>query len=94
MFHHVLMFSIAIIGKGFDRNASTRVEQSDDLQIFGIHQFDQILHDDVDAVFVEIAVVAETEEVEFQALTLHHACARDIIDDNMAEIGLTSLGTQ
>ena len=88
------MFGVAVVGEGFDGDAATRVEQSDDLQIFGIHQLDQVFHDDVNAVLVEIAVVAEAEEVELQALALHHACARDVVDDNMSEIGLAGLGTQ
>ena len=34
--------------------------------VFRIHQGDEVFHDDVDAVFMEVAVVAEAEEIEFQ----------------------------
>ena len=94
LFHHVLMLGIAVIGEGLDRDAATGIKQADDLQIFWIHQLDQVLHNDVDAVLVEIAVVAETEEVEFQALALHHQRARDVINNKVSEVGLTRLGAQ
>ena len=38
------MFSVAVVGKGFDGNAATRIEQANDLYVFGIHQLDQVLH--------------------------------------------------
>ena len=63
--YHVLMLSIAIVGKGFDGDAATRIEQAYDLQILGIHQLDQVLHDDIHTVLMEVAVVTETEEIEF-----------------------------
>ena len=92
--HHVLMLAVAIVGKRLDADAATRVEQADDLKILGIHQLDQVLHDDVDTILVEIAVVAEAEQVQLQALALDHALARDIVDDDVTEVGLARLGTQ
>ena len=86
--HHVLMFVIAVVGEGYDGDAASRVEPPDDLQIFGLQQFDQVFHDDVDTVLVEIAVVAEAEEIEFETLAFHHECARNVVDDKMSEIGL------
>ena len=94
LFHHVLMFGIAVVGEGLDGDATTGIEQADDLQIFGVHQLNQVLHDDVDAVLVEVAVVAETEEVEFQALALHHQRAWDVVYNKVSKIGLTCLGAQ
>ena len=91
---HVLMLGIAIVGKGLDRDAATGIEQAYDFQIFGIHQLDQVLHDDVDTVLMEVPVITEAEEIEFQALALHHQGTRNIIDDDMSEVGLTSLGAQ
>ena len=43
---------------------------------------------------MEVAVVAEAEEVEFQALALHHQRARDVINNKVAKIRLTRLGAQ
>ena len=64
LLHQVLMIGVAVVGEGLDGDAATGVEQADDLQIFGIHQLDEVLHDDVDAVLMEVAVVTEAEEVE------------------------------
>ena len=94
LFHHVLMLGITIVGEGFDGDAATRIEQADDLQIFGIHQLDQILHNDVDTVLVEVAMVAEAEEIKLEALALHHQRSWDIINDNVSEIRLACLGAQ
>ena len=88
------MILVTVIGKGFYRYAAAWIEQSDYLQIFGIHQFHQIFHDDVHSILVKIAMVAEAEKVEFQALALHHSHARDVVDDDVTEIGLAGFGTQ
>ena len=92
--YHVLMLGITIVGKGLDGNAATGIEQADDLKIFGVHQLDQVLHDDVDTILVEVAVVAEAEEVEFQAFAFHHQRARDIINNKVSKVGLAGLGAQ
>ena len=94
LFHHILMFGIAVVGEGLDGNAATRIEQPDNLQILRIHQLDQVLHNDVHAVLVEVTVVAEAEEVELEALALHHQRARDIINNKVTEVGLTCLRAQ
>ena len=39
-------------------------------------------------------MVAETEQIQLQALALHHALARDVVDDDVAEVGLARLGAQ
>ena len=74
--------------------AATWSEQPDNFNITGLHQSDQIFHDDVDAVFMEITVIAETEQIQFQTFAFHHFLARNIIYDDMPEIRLTGLGTQ
>ena len=61
----------AIVGKGVDADAATRGEDARHLDIFGVHEADEVLHDDVDAVFVEIAMIAEAEEIKFQTLALY-----------------------
>ena len=88
------MLGVTVVGEGFDGDAATRIEHPNDLQILGIHQFDQVLHNHVDTVLVEVAMVAEAKEVELQALALHHQCARDVVDNKVAEIRLASLGAQ
>ena len=88
------MLSITIVGEGFDGDTAAGIEQADDLKILGIHQLDQIFHDDVDAVLVKVAMVAEAEEIELQALALNHQGTRDIVDNKVAEIGLSRFWAQ
>ena len=78
----------AVVGVGMDGDAATGREFAPDLDILRIHERDEILHDDVHAILVEIAVVAEREQVELQALALHHALIRHVVDVDRGEIGL------
>ena len=64
------------------------------LYIFRIHEADEVFHDNVDAVFMEVAMIAETEEIKFQALALHHTLARDIADAYLGEVGLPGDGAE
>ena len=91
---HILVSGIAVIGKRLDGDSPTGIEQADDFQILGIHQFDQVLHDDIHAIFMEVAVVAEAEEIKLEALALHHQGSGNIINDDVSEIRLTRLRTQ
>ena len=43
---------------------------------------------------MEIAVVAEAEQVEFQALALHHAFSGQVTDADFREVGLPRYGTE
>ena len=43
---------------------------------------------------MEVAVVAETAQIEFQAFALHHLDPRDVADDDVAEVGLSGHGAQ
>ena len=52
---------LAIVGVGIDADAATRREEAGYLYVFGLHQFDEILHDDVHAVFMKVAMVAKRE---------------------------------
>ena len=80
---------LAIVGIRPDADAATRSKDACYLYIFRVHQFDEILHDDVYAVFMEVAMVAETEEIKFQTLALYHLYVRNIADANLCEIWLT-----
>lgn len=43
---------------------AARGELAPDLDVLGVHQTDQIVHDDIHAVLVEISVVTEAEQVQ------------------------------
>ena len=55
--HHVLVFCVAIVSERLDGNTAAGIEQANDLQIFGIHQLDQVLHNDIHTVLMEVAVL-------------------------------------
>ena len=88
------MLGVAIVGKRHYRYATAGVENTCHLKIPGIHELDQVFHDDVHAVLMEVALVAEAEEIELQALALYHASARNVADDDVPEVGLTGDGAQ
>ena len=83
-----------IVGIRIDADATARREQPRDLDILGIHELDEILHDDVDTILMEVAVVAEGEEIELQALAFHHLHIGDIADTDLRKVGLTRDGTE
>ena len=96
MLGHPFIFGArkAVVGKGIDADAATGSEDASHLYIFGLHETDEIFHDDVDTVLMEVAVVAETEEVELEALALYHQFARDVHDANLCKVGLSGDGAE
>lgn len=90
----VLCAWLSIVGKRPDADASARRKQSGDLDVFGLHEGDEVLHDDVYAVFVEVAVVAKTEKIEFQALAFNHSLGWDVADAYLGKVGLTRDGAE
>ena len=88
------MCCVSIICKGVDADAAAGGEDTGYLKVLRIHQLHKVLHDDVHAVFVEIPVVAERKEIEFQRLRLHHFLPRDVGDVNRGKVGLTGLRAQ
>ena len=77
-----------------DGNTSPGREETGNFDIAGLHQADEVLHDDVDTVLMKVAVVAEREEIEFETLALDHLLIGDIGDDDFCKIGLSGDGTQ
>ena len=51
VFRHFLVFRprAAVVGVRVDRDAASRGEFAPDFDVAGVHQFDQIVHDDVHA---------------------------------------------
>ena len=70
LFSHFFVFRprLSVISVWIDGDTATRSEQADDLYILGLHQFHQVFHDGVHTVLMEIPVVTEGEEIEFEAL--------------------------
>lgn len=84
----MLMLLICAACKGIDADAAAGHEMALHLKIARLHQIPQIIEDDVYTVFVKIAVVAEAEQIQLQALAFHHALARNIGDINGGKIRL------
>ena len=78
----------AVVAVRVNGNAATGQELAPDLDICRLHQLNQIVHDDVDTVLVEIAVIPETEQIQFQRLALHHDLSWNIGD--IQQIGRAS----
>lgn len=78
----------SVIGVRIDAYAPSGREKPRNLNVFGIHQTDEILHDLVHAVLVKIPMIAEAEQVQFQALALHHSHVRDVADTYLSEVRL------
>ena len=76
----VLRVRTAVVGVRVNRDAAARQELAPDLDVLRVHEADEVLHDDVDDILVEIAVIAEAHEVELQRLALDHAAPRDVGD--------------
>ncbi len=68
----ILCSRTAIVGVWIDADTSTWGEDTRHLYIFRIHETDKVLHNDIDAILMEVAMITEREEIEFQALALHH----------------------
>lgn len=54
---------LSVVAVGVDGNATPGQKFAPDFDISRIHQTNQVIHDNVDAVFVKIAVVPEAEQV-------------------------------
>ena len=91
---YVLVFGVGIVGEGVDADAPAGGEDARYLEVLRVHQFDQVFHDDVDTIFVEIAVVAEREEVEFERLRLYHLLPWNVGDIDSSEVGVPCLWTE
>ena len=84
----------AVIGVRVDGNPSSGSKQAKHFYVLRIHEFDQVIHDYVDTVLMETSVVPEAEQVQFQALALHHPDVGDVADPYLSEIRLPCDGAE
>ena len=65
VFGHLLIFRsrFAVVGVRVDGNAAARGELAPDFNEARVHQLNQVVHNNVHAVLVEITMVAEAEQV-------------------------------
>ena len=88
----VLRAWASVIGIRIDTDAATWQKESDDLNILGIHQAHKVLHDNVYTIFVEVTMITEGEEIEFQALALDHAVTGQVENLYLSKVGLSGDG--
>ena len=86
----LLVFSawFAVVGVWVDADSAARKEQTYNFNVFRLHQLNEVFHYYVDAILMEIAVVAETEQIEFQTLALNHLFVGQIHYLDFGKIGL------
>ncbi len=84
----------AVIGVGIDGDAAARGKEARHLNVLGVHELDEILHDGVHAVLVEVSVAAETEQIQFQGLGFHHLHVRHVADADFRKVRLAGDGAQ
>ncbi len=71
----------SVVGVGINADAASWREDSRHFDVFWIHQFDEVLHDDV-------------EQVELQALAFHHFMVGEIVDAYFGKVGLPCDGAE
>ena len=84
----------AMVAVGIDGEAAAGKEFAPDFDVAGMEEVDQVVHDDIDAVFMEVTVIAEAEEVEFQGFAFYHEISGDVGDVDGGKIGLPCFGAQ
>jgi hypothetical protein len=90
----ILRPGASIVTEGHNTNPSTRAKVSGYLYVFGIHQLDEIVHNDIDTIFVKSTMRTKAEEIEFETFALYHAFVWDVIDVDCGEVGLPRNGAE
>ncbi len=80
-----------MVAVGVDGEAAAGEEFAPDFDIPGMEEVNQVIHDDIYAVFMEVAVIAEAEEVELQGFTFYHEISGNVGDVDGGKIGLPCL---
>lgn len=96
MVHHAVLSHLFVFGSRFavvgvrvDRDAAAWGEFAPDFNEARVHQLDQVVHDNVHAVLVEIPMITEAEQVELERLAFNHFDIGNIAYINRCKVGLT-----
>lgn len=84
----------SVVGIGMNTYAAAWSEEARDFDVLRIHKADKVLHDDVHAVLVKVAVIAKTEEIEFETFALHHTFIGDVGYAHFGKVGLAGNGAE
>ncbi len=90
MARHLLVFRprFSVVAIRVDRDAAARSELAPYLDVARVHQLDQVVHNNVDAILVKIAVIAEAEQVQLERFALYHFDVRNVADIDRRKIRL------
>jgi hypothetical protein len=57
---------LSVIAERIDGYAAARQKLSPNFHVFWVHQRNEVFHNNVDAILVEIAVISEAEQIELK----------------------------
>ena len=80
---------LAVVGIRIDGQTAARQEFAPNLNILRLHQFDKILHNDIYAVFMEITVITEAEQVQLQRFAFYQTFVGHIRNIDSRKIRLS-----
>lgn len=65
---HLFVFRswLSIVAVRINRDAAARGEFTPYLDVFRVHELDQVIHDDIDAILVEVAMIAKAEQIQLE----------------------------
>lgn len=84
----------AVVAIGVNGEAASGEEFAPYFDVPGMEQFNQVGHDDIHTIFMEVAVISETEEVKLERFTFYHVLVRDIGNINGSKIRLAGFRAQ
>ena len=84
----------AIVGKWEYAYSSTGLEYSRHFDVTWIHELHEVFHYDIDTILMKVAMVAEAEEIQLQALAFHHTHVGNVFYDYLSEVRLSRDRTQ
>ena len=91
---HVFSAGFAIVAVRVDAEAAAWQEFAPNFDVFGIHQGDEVFHDDVHAILMECTVIAEAEKVKLQALAFDQLLIGNVSQVDGCKVGLTGYGAK
>ena len=79
----------AVVAVRVDGESAAWEEFAPYFDIAWMEKLDEVIHDDIHAVLMEITVIAEAEKIEFQALAFYHLNIGKVADTYLCKIGLS-----
>lgn len=86
----ILCARATIVRKWINADPTSWSEYSGYLDVFWIHQFDKVLHDDIDTIFMEVSMISETEKIDLETLAFHHLHIGNVLYLYLGKVRLTS----